>query len=161
MAAEIIFNIILGLLIVLYLFFAVQLPTLNDTADVLGANGFPQYIGVLALLVLAIISFTVIRKKQAVEIPLFNPTLPEGRLLLANIFLLAGYIGLLNILGFAVSTLLYLFIAPTTFGYSKWRLLTVFSVVGAILLVSLFGTVFYIPLPRGIGLFRELSYLVY
>ena len=64
-------------------------------------------------------------------------------------------------LGFAVSTMLYLFIAPASFGYSKWSMLTVFSIAGAVVLVGVFGTVFYVPLPRGIGLFRELSYLVY
>ena len=161
MAIEVIFNIILGLLIVFYLFEAMQLPNIDNTVDILGASGFPQIIGILALLVLLVISYRVVREKKVVQISLFNVRLQEGRLLLVNIFLLAGYIALLSILGFAVSTLLYLFIAPTSFGYSKWRLLTFFSVVGSLVLVSVFGSVFYVPLPRGIGLFRELSYLVY
>jgi putative tricarboxylic transport membrane protein len=161
MAIEVIFNIILGLLIVFYLYEAMQLPNIDDTVDVLGASGFPQIIGVLALLVLLFITINTIRENKAVQISLFNLRLPEGRLLLVNIFFLASYIVLLSILGFAVSTMLYLFIAPTSFGYSKWRLLTFFSVVGALVLVSVFGSVFYVPLPRGIGLFRELSYLIY
>jgi len=161
MAVEIIFTLILGLFIAFYLFTVMQLPNLNDTLDVLGASGFPQFIGMLGLLVLLFILINTVKEKKAVDLPLFNPGLPEGRLLLVNILLLAAYIALLNILGFALSTLLYLFIAPASFGYSKWQLLTVFSLVGAILLVGVFGSVFYVPLPRGIGVFQELSYLVY
>ena len=138
-----------------------QLPNIEDTVDILGASGFPQIIGVLALLVLVFISIRTVRENKAVQISMFNLRLPEGRLLLVNICLLASYIVLLSILGFAVSTLLYLFIAPTSFGYNKWRMLTVFAVVGSVVLVSIFGSVFYVPLPRGIGLFRELSYLIY
>ena len=161
MAAERIFNTILGLAFVFYLYQAVQLPDVDDTGDVLGASGFPLVIGLLALLVLLLITIRAVREGTGERLPLFDLRLPEGRLLLANVGLLAGYIVLLNILGFAVSTMLYLFIAPTSFGYSKWRTLTAFSVAGSVLLVGVFGTAFYVPLPRGIGLFRELSYLVY
>ena len=161
MAIEIIFNIILSLFIVFYIYNAMQLPTIDNTGDILGASGFPQIIGILAMLVLLLITITAIKSKTALQLPVFNLKLPKSRMLLVNIFLLAAYIVLLNILGFAVSTLLYLFIAPTSYGYCKWKLLTVFSVVGAVVLVSVFGSVFYVPLPRGIGLFRALSYLVY
>lgn len=161
MAIEIIFNIIVGLGIVLYLYLATQLPVTDNSADVFGAGGFPEIVGILGLIVLGFITIKTIKEKKAVHIPLFNLALPEGRMLLVNVFLLAGYIVLLNILGFAVSTLLYLFIAPASIGYRKWGLLTAFSIVSAAVLVSIFGTVFYVPLPRGIGVFRELSYLIY
>ena len=82
MAIEVIFNIILGLLIVFYLYEAMQLPNIDDTVDVLGASGFPQIIGVLALLVLLFIPINTIRENKAVQISLFNLRLPEGRLLL-------------------------------------------------------------------------------
>ena len=159
--AEIIFSVILGLFVVLYLIAAVQLPDDPETLDTLGASGFPQIIGILALLVLLFLTFRAVREKKPVGLPLLNTAMPEGRLLLANVGLLGGYIVLLNILGFAVSTLLYLFIAPTSFGFCRWRLLAVFSLAGSVALVAMFGTVFYVPLPRGIGLFRELSYLLY
>lgn len=161
MAVEIVFSVVLGLFFVFYLIQAMQIPNVGDTSDLLGASGFPEIIGTLALLVLLLIAANAIREKKAVQLPLFDLRLPEGRVLVANVGLLAGYVALLNILGFAVSTMLYLFIAPASFGYSKWRTLTVFSVLGSALLVGVFGTVFFVPLPRGIGLFRDLSYLVY
>ena len=161
MVIELIFNIILGLLIVLYLFQALQMPGFDDSLDLLGANGFPQLLGFLALMVLLAISVMKIRSKNQNALVLLDIRSPEGILVLVNMGLIGIYILLLNILGFTVSTLLYLFIAPTTFGYTKWKLLAVFSLFGAAILVGIFGIVFYVPLPRGIGMFREISYLIY
>lgn len=161
MVIELLFNIILGLLIVLYLYQALQMPGFDDSLDLLGASGFPQLLGFLALMVLLAISVKKFRSKKHNDLMLLNIRSPEGILLLVNMGLIGIYILLLNILGFTVSTLLYLFIAPTTFGYTKWKLLAVFSLLGAAILVGIFGVVFYVPLPRGIGMFRELSYLIY
>ncbi len=161
MAIEIFFNILAGLAIAFYLFKAMQFRDIENGIDVFGAGGFPQIIGFLGLIVLIVITIRTLKEKHQVNIPLFDMTLPGSRILLANILLLAAYIALLNVLGFAVSTILYLFIAPASFGYDKWVLLTVFSLLSASILVGVFGTVFYVPLPRGIGIFRELSYLVY
>jgi putative tricarboxylic transport membrane protein len=82
-------------------------------------------------------------------------------MLVTNVILLAAYIALLNVLGFALSTALYLFVAAASIGYRKWGLLTLFSIVASAMLVGIFGTVFYVPLPRGIEFFRELSYFIY
>ncbi len=161
MAAEIVFNCILGLFIAVYLAKVLRLPDLEDTLDTLGASGFPQIIGVLALLLLVLLTVRALRSKSPVDLPLLDIKRAEGRLLLLNIALLAGYIILLNILGFAVSTILYMFIAASSFGYDKWTRLTLFSAIASVALVIMFGTVFYVPLPRGIGIFRELSFLVY
>jgi hypothetical protein len=161
MAIEVVFNIIVGLGIVFYLYEATQLPATDNPSDVFGAGGFPEIVGVLGLIVLVLITVKVIREKQAVHIPLFDLALPEGRMLLLNVILLAAYIGLLDVLGFAVTTALYLFIAAASIGYRKWGLLTVFSLVTSAVLVGVFGTVFFVPLPRGIEFFRELSYLIY
>jgi putative tricarboxylic transport membrane protein len=161
MAIEIVFNIIVGLGIVFYLYQAMQLPATENSTDVFGAGGFPEIVGILSLIVLAFITIKVIKEKNPVTIPLFDLKLPEGRMLLANILLLAAYIVLLDILGFAISTALYLFIAPASIGYQKWELLTTFSILGSALLVGIFGALFLVPLPRGIGFFRELSFLIY
>ena len=82
-------------------------------------------------------------------------------MLLTNVFLLGGYVGVLDFLGFAVSTALYLFAAAASIGYRKWLLLTVFSTATAAVMTGVFGALFFVPLPRGVEFFRELSYLVY
>jgi hypothetical protein len=161
MAIEIVFNLIVGLGIAFYLFKATQLPPTDNPTDVLGAGGFPIIIGILGLIVLILITLKVIKDKRSVHIPMFDLKLPEGRMLVLNVIILAAYVALLDVLGFAVSTALYLFIAAASIGYRKWGLLTVFSLVTSAVLVVVFGTVFYVPLPRGIEFLRELSYLIY
>ncbi len=161
MAIEIVFNIIVGIGIAFYLFQAARLPATDNPTDVLGAGGFPIIIGVLGLIVLFIITMKVIKDKHPVHIPMFDLKLPEGRMLVINVIILAAYVVLLDILGFAVSTAFYLFIAAASIGYRKWGLLAIFSIVTSAILVGVFGTVFYVPLPRGIEFFRELSYLIY
>ena len=82
-------------------------------------------------------------------------------LLVVIISVLGGYVGVLDFLGFAVSTALYLFAAAASIGYRKWLLLTVFSTATAAVMTGVFGALFFVPLPRGVGFLRELSYLVY
>jgi len=161
MAIELIFNIIVGLCIAFYLFTAMQLPPTDNPIDLLGAGGFPIIIGILGLIVLAMITLKVIKEKHHIHIPMFDMKLPEGRMLVLNVIILAAYIALLDIIGFAISTALYLFVAAASIGYRKWGLLTVFSVVTSAVLVGVFGAVFYVPLPRGVDFLRELSYQVY
>lgn len=161
MAIELVFNIILGLCFAFYLFKATQLPATDNPIDILGAGGFPIIIGVLGLVVLALVTIKVVKNKRHVHIPMFDLRLPEGRMLVINVILLAAYVALLDVLGFAVSTALYLFIAAASIGYRKWGRLVVFSLLTATVLVVVFGTVFYVPLPRGVEFFRELSYLIY
>ena len=161
MAIEIVFNLIVGIGIAFYLFKAMQLPPTDNPTDVLGAGGFPIIIGILGLIALILITLKVIKERHPVHIPMFDLKLPEGRMLVVNVIILATYVALLDVLGFAVSTALYLFIAAGSIGYRKWGLLTVFSLVTSTVLVVVFGTVFYVPLPRGIEFLRELSYLVY
>lgn len=161
MAIELIFNIIVGLCIAFYLFTATQLPPTDNPIDLLGAGGFPIIIGILGLIVLAMITIKVVKEKRHIHIPMFDLRLPEGRMLILNVILLAAYVALLDVLGFAVSTALYLFVAAASIGYNKWGRLLVFSLLTSTVLVVVFGTVFYVPLPRGVELLRELSYLIY
>ncbi len=161
MAIELVFNIILGLCFAFYLFTATQLPATDNPIDILGAGGFPIIIGILGLIVLAMVTLKVVKDKHHVHIPMFDLKLPEGRMLVVNVILLAAYVALLDVLGFAVSTALYLFIAAASIGYRKWGRLVVFSLLTATVLVVVFGTVFYVPLPRGVEFLRELSYLIY
>lgn len=161
MTIEIVFNLFLALGIVFYLFQSVQLPATDNPIDVLGASGFPIIIGVLALIVLALITRKVVKEKRQVHVPMFELHTIDGRMLVINVFLLAAYIGLLDVIGFALATLLYLIVCPLSIGYTKKLKLAAFAFATTVVLVLSFGLLFYVPLPRGIGMFRELSYLVY
>jgi hypothetical protein len=161
MTAELVFNVLMGIGIVLYLLNALKLPTTDNTNDVLGASGFPVILACLALIVLTIITVKVIKERHKVRIPMFELHKASGRILFLNVLLLGGYIALLDILGFALATAAYLFLCANSIGFKKLGVLTVFSVLTSALLTFLFGTIFYVPLPRGIEFLRELSYLVY
>jgi hypothetical protein len=71
------------------------------------------------------------------------------------------YAALMNVIGFILSTLVFTFVNPLVMGYRKYRILTVFSVLLTVVVVLAFGKLFFIPLPRGLGFLRELSYYIY
>ena len=161
MTIELVFNILIGLGVLFYLAQAIQLPATDNAADVLGAGGFPIIISVIALIALAMITIHTIKEKRKVDIPMLNLRSIDGRMVLINVVVLAAYVGLLDVIGFVLATLIYLVVAPLSMGYRKPVLLTIFSSVTTAVMVVVFGIVFYVPLPRGVELFRDLSYLIY
>jgi len=161
MAIEIVFNILIGLGVLFYLAQAVQLPTTDNPADVLGAGGFPIVIGVIALIGLAMITIHTIKEKRKVDIPMLNLRSIDGRMVFINVLVLAAYVGLLDVIGFVLATLIYLVVAPLSMGYRKPVLIAVFASVTTAVMTVVFGIVFYVPLPRGVEFFRDLSYLIY
>jgi magnesium-transporting ATPase (P-type) len=161
MGIEIVFNILVGLGIVFYLANALRLPTTDKPADVLGAGGFPIILGILGLIVLAMITMRVLKEKSEIHIPMLELHSVDGRMLAINVILLAAYIGLIDVIGFILSTLIYLVACPLSIGYRKAGVLTIFSVVATTILVVVFGVFFFVPLPRGINFFREFSYMIY
>lgn len=161
MAIEIAFNILIGLGVLFYLAQAIQLPSTDNPADVLGAGGFPIVIGVIALIGLAMITIHTIKEKRKVDIPMLNLRSIDGRMVFINVVVLAAYVGLLDVIGFVLATLIYLVAAPLSMGYRKPVVLAIFSSVTTAVMTVVFGIVFYVPLPRGVELFRDLSYLIY
>lgn len=161
MAIEIVFNILIGLGVLFYLAQAIQLPSTDNPADVLGAGGFPIVVGIIALIGLAMITIHTIKEKRKVDIPMLNLRSIDGRMVFINVLVLAAYVGLLDVIGFVLSTLIYLVVAPLSMGYRKPVLLAVFSGVTTAVMTVVFGMVFYVPLPRGVEFFRDMSYLIY
>lgn len=161
MAAELIFNCLVGLGIVFFLAQAFSLPQSDNPGDVLGAGGFPVILGILGLIVLAVITAQVLRAKTRVKIPMFDLGTVDGRSLALNVVLLLAYVAVVDVIGFVLSTLLYLLAAGWTIGYQKPLRLAVYSAAVTVTLTVVFGLLFVVPLPRGIGLLRELSYTIY
>jgi hypothetical protein len=161
MAAELIFNCLVGLGIVFYLVQAFSLPPTDNPTDVLGAAGLPIILGVLGLIVLAAITVRVFKARTTVKIPMFDLGSLDGRSLALNVALLFAYMMLLEVIGFILSTLLYLPIAAWFIGYRKPVALAVFTLAVTTAFTVVFGILFVVPLPRGIGQLRELSYMIY
>ena len=161
MTIELVFNALIALVVLFYLAQAIQLPTTDNPADVLGAGGFPTIIGIIALIGLVVITIQTIKENRKVDIPMLNLRTVDGRMVFINVLVLAAYVGLLDVLGFVLATLIYLVLAPLSMGYRKPLILAVFASVTTAVMVIVFGMVFYVPLPRGVELFRDLSYLIY
>ena len=102
MAIEIVFNILIGLGVLFYLVQAIQLPTTDNPADVLGAGGFPIVIGIIALIGLAMITLHTIKEKKKVDIPMLNLRSIDGRMVFINLLVLGAYIALLDVIGFVL-----------------------------------------------------------
>jgi hypothetical protein len=161
MAAELVFNCLLGLAMLFFLVQALLLPTSDNPADLLGAGGFPVILAVIGLIVLAAITLRVVRARTEIKIPLFEPGTLDGRSLALNVVLLLAYVFVLDIIGFVLSTLLYLPAAGWLIGYRKPLPLAIYTIAITVTLTAVFGMLFVVPLPRGIGQLRELSYLIY
>jgi hypothetical protein len=156
---ELIFSIILAAILVFLLGAAFRIPSRTVGTDTLRAGGFPTGVIVLALVVLVILTAQYIaRAKKAGRV--FDG---QGihRKVLTAIGAIGIYAALMNFIGFILATLLFTFANPLIMGYRKYRILAVFSVVLTVLIVLVFGKFFFIPLPRGLGFLRELSYYVY
>ncbi|WP_077619429.1 tripartite tricarboxylate transporter TctB family protein [Bacillus sinesaloumensis] len=71
------------------------------------------------------------------------------------------YVVLLNFVGFIISTILFLYGISFLLGAKKQVGTIIFSIITTVVFVVLFSVLLQIPLPRGTGIFRELSYLFY
>jgi hypothetical protein len=158
---EHIFNGVIGLFLIFYLYISLMLDKNTIAGDVFGAGGFPIVLAVLGLGILAGLVRSSLKGKTKVHIPLFDIKSASGKLVILNVVMLAVYVFAMNIIGFLLSTLLFAFGSARAMGYKKLNIIVLFSVLLSFVLVIVFGRVFFIPLPRGIGIFRELSYLIY
>lgn len=129
-----------------YLYLTYQLPSRSIAGDP-GIKVVPYVIGVLTF---ALAAYHVARDgfKQSKSIPWR---------LVANVgivsLVMLAYVGLMNLLGFEVSTILFLMAVAGFFGRSstvkEWLIVGLFSVVTTVAISLLFGSVFNVNLPDG------------
>ena len=67
-----------------------------------------------------------------------------------NLLLIIVFIICLMVLGFIVSTFLYLLLVPYLMDYKKWKVNIIFSIVTTGVLYYSFGTFFKVRLPAGL-----------
>ena len=157
---ELIFCIVLGGLLLFGLGSAVRFPTRTVGTDVLRASGFPIGVIVIALVILFILVGKYILQSRKEGKPLFRDLrVPPKVVAVAGA--IVAYMGLMSIIGFILSTLTFVFVNPVIMGYRKYRILVIFSVIVTAVLVVLFGKLLFVPLPRGFGILREISYYLY
>ena len=81
--------------------------------------------------------------------------------LIGTALLILGYFFALEPLGFLVSTIIFLYIAENIPSYSNWKVKVVFPLLFTAVLMFFFIYLLSLSLPRGKGIFYDLSILFY
>jgi len=160
---EMVFSGVFALILLGFIFFGLQIPHQSNPADLVEASGFPLIFAILALglLVWEIFSrYRTLRKAGATEdAGSFDiKQVPKVAVIIAMSII---YIVFVGSLGFTILSLVFLFIAMNLLGSKKQWVNALFSVLTVAALVLVFGKFFGISLPRGAGIFRELSFYLY
>lgn len=170
--ADYIFSIVTILFSTILLIIAFQLPDTRSTY-IIGPRFWPTLLLVcmLALGVLSLIK-TIIKAKLdqkhseeqeelAEEMAVDGDVDSRGLFIFIMVLVVIGYILLINILGFLISTILFMYLGNVLLGTKKQTTSILISLIGTVLLLFVFSNLLSIPLPRGAGVFNDLSYFIY
>jgi hypothetical protein len=155
---EILFHIfLLGVLAI----FGVNATDINTARanDPLGPAGFPIIIIVFISLLL-VISLVKTIKKYREKHTHMNITATGFKRIISLLISLVVFVFITNRIGFIISIFI-LFIAMFNIMGQKGKKGILLSIASSIVIISLFAVVLSVPLPRGLGIFKELSYLIY
>ena len=164
---EFIFNIAIGIILCGFLFFSTTISDMTVEADLFGSGGFPILFSVIGLFLLLLSTLQTMKAKKTSadadkkedDEAVLNRTGAKkvGCLILA----LAIYISLMTRVGFPIMTFLFIITCVTAVGYRDYKWSVLFALLFTTLLVIVFGRIFFIALPRGVGIFKDLSYFLY
>lgn len=143
-----------------------RIPQSSSTYTI-GPKSWPTMLLTL-MLILAIFMFvrTYIQSKKAVENETQEEQEPVKRVFNIHMSVVMAvivgiYLYLLNTIGFILSTILFIFIVSILLGIKRKISSILLSIISTAVLVYLFCILLGIPLPRGIGIFRDLSLIFY
>ncbi|MDQ0338197.1 membrane protein implicated in regulation of membrane protease activity [Caldalkalibacillus uzonensis] len=163
-----------------FLIIAQQLPPGRPGATTLGPSAWPTVIltimwvmGAL-LLIKAIIQLRKDKENQQssndvlkdivpddIDTQVKKPQIahPHRHWIIYTLIIL--YALIMGYIGFTLASFLFVIAAAWVFGMRKWYLLVLNGAVSTAVIVLLFGNLLGVPLPRGIGILREISFLLY
>lgn len=78
-------------------------------------------------------------------------------LLLGGIAITVAYVALVQRLGFALATVVYLATFIAVGGYRRWGVIAAVSTIGTLAIMFFFMRVVYVSLPLGQGVFQQVS----
>ncbi len=133
-----------------------------------GPRVWPEIIlwGMVVLLGVSVISqFVQVLRRRPVMEPEGKQPPPEPLFRLANVLaavLFGAYIIGLDFLGFLVATPLFIIIFLRLMRYRGHPVKgLVIGCAVTLVIAFVFGKMFYLPLPRGMGVFRDFTHLMY
>lgn len=161
---ELVFTSILALIAFGLFLRTFQFGGIVVSTDTIGPAGFPQFVLVATLVLLVLIARRNILARKAsstTAAPAAPAAKTDLRAVGSAVALLALYIAVLQYLGFVISTFLFSVVSIRNLGYRSLRNNLIFTFILTAGITLVFGRLFYVPLPRGIGILRQLSYLAY
>lgn len=158
---ELVFTSILALIAFGLFLRTFQFGGIVVSTDTIGPAGFPQFVLVATLVLLVLIARRNILARKASSTTAAPAAKTDLRAVGSAVALLALYIAVLQYLGFVISTFLFSVVSIRNLGYRSLRNNLIFTFILTAGITLVFGRLFYVPLPRGIGILRQLSYLAY
>jgi len=157
---EMVFNAAIAAILAFFLVGGRTISSETVASDVLGSSGVPMIFAGVGLVLLAL-SVLESRKAKPAAAEKDKTDRAGVRKTLALIAALLAYILAVPYLGFAVCTFAFSLGSVRIIGYRHLLRNALFSLFLTALLVVFFGRIFFIALPRGIRLIKEISYFLY
>lgn len=157
-------NLVAGLVLAalsVLLLWVTYLPQQESLSSSLDSMYWPRLV-LCALLVFSIIlSAERLWLRLIPNEPSDDESTASGRLPVIALASCAIYFVLIGLTGFLLSTLLFCATLPLLLGIRDWKQLAVFSfgVTGAVWLLVI--VLMHVALPRGVGIFRDISLILY
>ena len=159
---ELTFNIFLALILIVFYGVSTTFGGMTISTDIIGPQGFPQMIIVVSIVLLVINTVSIVKKTKNGNKKEKKERNDEGvKAMLSCIALFAAYIFTMNYLGFLISTFVFSIVTIWALGYREKVKGIAFVIILTLVITLVFGKVFFVSLPRGIGILRELSYFIY
>ena len=116
------------------------------------AGAVPRLIAGAGIVLCVIQFFTQVKKlrSRVYEAVESEGTMKQSLPWYWNLLLIIVFIICLMVLGFIISTFLYLLLVPYLMDYKKWKVNLLFSIVTTAVLYYSFGTFFNVRLPAGL-----------
>ncbi|MDQ0338189.1 cell division protein FtsW (lipid II flippase) [Caldalkalibacillus uzonensis] len=174
-------NLVIAIVTIVFSFFfliqAIQIPD-SRAQTAVPPNFWPTFIlSLMLVLGIILLAKTLIEARmqkresgqteteQTVEeeehVSVYEPELKYPFRLWAIILSLTVFIITLPYLGFILASLLFILVVSWVMGVKKWIPLLGASVISTAVFVFIFTKLLHLPLPRGVGFFRELSLFFY
>lgn len=149
------------------LFFLIMALLLPKTPQGIGPGGWPSVILGLMLILSLLLLIKTYRSHQQVGADQ-EVKEEQGEHVTSRSYrhwLVLGisvlYFFLMPYIGFVVATPLYLIAVARLLGMTGWLKIICLSIICSAFFIYLFAITLMLPLPRGLGLFRTLSLLLY
>lgn len=146
-----------------YLFIDIRAIDSGDVYGQLGPAYWPKFVLVSIMVFSVVLAFFSIKGVLQGVIPAAKGlqfTVANVRFI-AAVSLIAGYLTLLPYVGFLVLTPFQMIAFMYLLGERKKIWIFTLPLVLTIGIVLIFTKAMYVPLPRGVGIFLEISHLVY